>query len=106
MNSVWYKQAESFARKTTKEPLFGTKISSFSFKSDHVFRGPRVLAGDFQIRSNLLDRDGLFQDRIDIERDDLFERLAVTPIFPELPFRRMAKGQFGKNREWMGESRQ
>jgi hypothetical protein len=29
----------------------------------------------------LLDRDGLFQDRIDIERDDLFERLAVTPTF-------------------------
>jgi hypothetical protein len=40
---------------------------------------PRFLAGDFQIRRDLLDRDGLFQDRIDIEPDDLFERVAVTP---------------------------
>ncbi len=43
------------------------------------FLRPKVLAGDFQIRSDLLDRDGLFQDRIDIERDDLFEGVAVTP---------------------------
>jgi hypothetical protein len=40
ISSVWYKQTEGFARKTIKEPLFGAKISSFSFKSDHVFRGP------------------------------------------------------------------
>jgi hypothetical protein len=33
-------QTKNFARKTIKEPLFGAKISSLSFKSDHVFRGP------------------------------------------------------------------
>ena len=52
--------------------LFFVQIRSF-------FSRPRVLAGDFQIRSDLLDRDGLFQDRIDIEPDDLFEGVAVEP---------------------------
>jgi hypothetical protein len=37
MSSVLFEQTEGFARKTIKEPLFGAKISSFSFKSDHVF---------------------------------------------------------------------
>ena len=55
-------------------PMFFVQIGS-------CFSRPRVLAGDFQIRSDLLNRDGLIQDRIDIERDDLLERVAVTPTF-------------------------
>ena len=56
--------------------------------------------------SNLLDGSIVLVEAVDIEGDDRFEGVIVEPIFPELPFRRMAKRQYGKNREWMGESRE
>ena len=35
--------------------------------------------------SDLLDGGIVLEDAVDIERDDLFERVAVTPIFSNCP---------------------
>jgi hypothetical protein len=63
------------------EPIFRSDGSAFLFKYDRVIFHACKLAGAVHEGSDLLNGGIVLEDAVDIERDDLFERVAVEPTF-------------------------
>jgi hypothetical protein len=72
-------QTKNFARKDVHGTDFRSDSSAFLFKYDRVIFYASKLAGAVHEGSDLLNGGIVLEDAVDIERDDLFQRVAGTP---------------------------